>query len=43
MASSVPGSVSKMIFLPVPEAGEARIADRKTRRRREPKLLLAEK
>src|SRR6267142_450048 len=36
MASSVPGSVSKMIFLP--ETGEAEITERKTRRRRNPML-----
>src|SRR6266850_141299 len=41
MASSVPGSVSKMIFLP--EAGEAKITERKMRRRRNPMLRPGEK
>src|SRR6267378_722235 len=38
IASSVPGSVSKMIFLPEAEAGEAGITERETRRKRNPIL-----
>jgi hypothetical protein len=42
MASSVPGSVSKMIFLAVAEEGEASITERETRRMKNPNLRPAE-
>src|SRR6266850_96565 len=41
MASSLPGSVSKMIFLPEAAAGETRITERKSRRKRNPMLRAA--